>query len=125
MKHQKIEAAFTDDRGTIADVFYKTNIEHVGVIESARKGVIRGNHYHKQTTQHTFVTKGSMRYYWQPVDKSEPVQFVVLRENELATSGPNEVHAMVMLEPCQIIVFSSGLRGGSDYEADTFRDMPI
>ena len=125
MIHKKIEAAFTDDRGSIADIFYKTAIDHVGVIDSVRKGVIRGNHYHKQTTQHTFVTKGSLRYYWQPVDGSAPVKSAVVRELELVTSPPNEVHAMEMLEPCQFIVFSEGVRGGSDYEADTYREIKI
>ncbi len=66
-----------------------------------------------------------MRYWWRPVDGSAPVQSVVVREHELVTSGPNEIHAMEMLEPTQIIVFSTGPRGGSDYEADTYRDIPI
>ena len=29
---------------------------------------------------------------------------------------------MRMLEQCQFIVFSSGVRGGEDYESDTFRE---
>ena len=37
-----------------------------------------------------------------------------------------EIHAMRILEnDTQFIVFSEGLRGGKDYEADTFRVASI
>jgi dTDP-4-dehydrorhamnose 3,5-epimerase-like enzyme len=124
VKLTRIRPAFTDHRGSIADIFYKAEIHHVGIIDSV-EGALRGNHFHKQTTQHTYVTRGSMRYYWQPADKSVPVQSVLLGEGEMATSEPGEVHAMVMLEPCQFLVFSSGVRGGADYEADTFRETIV
>ena len=124
MDHRVIHPAFADDRGTIADIFYKSSIDHVGVITSCR-GAIRGNHFHKQTTQHVYVTHGSLRYYWQPADKSQPVQWKVVLEGEVATSGPNEIHAMVMREPCTMMVFSEGVRGGQDYESDTFRETIV
>ena len=38
-----------DDRGSIVDVFYKHNIEHVAVVTS-EPNVLRGNHYHKNST---------------------------------------------------------------------------
>ena len=120
MQFRKIKAAFTDHRGSISDVFYKAAINHVGVIESVA-GVIRGNHYHKETTQHTLVTRGGLRYYWQPADKSEALQSCIVFEGEMVTSGPNEIHAMYMFTPCQMIVFSEGVRGGQDYESDTYR----
>ncbi|MDP4039127.1 MAG: hypothetical protein Q8P57_00925 [Candidatus Pacearchaeota archaeon] len=113
-----------DDRGKIADIFYNENINHVAVITS-KKGISRGNHYHKQTTQHTLVTKGSLIYLSQPADKSEPVKAILLKEGDLATSPPNEVHAMLFPEDNEFIVFSSGLRGGQDYEKDTFRVSPL
>ena len=50
-----------DDRGSIIDLFYNTNINHVAVIKS-EPNVIRGNHYHKETTQHMLMTKGSLEY---------------------------------------------------------------
>src|SRR5712691_3497790 len=125
MDHRKIEAATSDHRGQISDIFYKVNIEHVAVIESKAAGLIRGNHYHKHTTQHIFMTKGSLRYWYQPVDKSQPVKSVLAKEYELVSTPPYEVHALEILEPNQFVVFSSGIRGGEDYEADTFRDITI
>jgi len=125
MEHRKVEVATSDERGQISDIFYKATLEHVAVIESKKGGLIRGNHYHKLTTQHIFITKGSLRYWYQPVDKTQPVKSVVLKEYEVVSTPPMEVHALEILEPNQFIVFSSGLRGGTDYEADTFRDIVI
>lgn len=125
MEKRIIKPATWDERGQISDIFYKTPIEHVAVIESKTGGIIRGNHYHKQTTQHIFITKGSLRYWYQPTDKSAPVSSVVVREYEMVSTPPNEIHALEILEPNQFVVFSSGLRGGQDYEADTFREFVI
>ena len=41
---------FRDTRGIIADVIYKNQINHIGYI-SSKKNSIRGNHYHKKTSQ--------------------------------------------------------------------------
>jgi dTDP-4-dehydrorhamnose 3,5-epimerase-like enzyme len=123
--HKKIVVATSDARGQIADILYKTPVEHVAIIESRQGGLIRGNHYHKDTTQHIFVTRGSLRYWYQPSDRSQPVRSVVVREYELVSTPPFEVHALEILEPNQFVVFSHGRRGGDDYESDTFRVTPI
>jgi len=125
MEHRRIETATLDERGRISDVFYKASIEHVAIIESHQQGLIRGNHYHKLTTQHIFITRGSLRYWYRPVDGSAPTQSIVVREYEMVSTPPFEVHALEILEPNQFVVFSSGLRGGTDYESDTFREVVI
>jgi dTDP-4-dehydrorhamnose 3,5-epimerase-like enzyme len=125
MIHTKITPATSDERGSISDILYKTEINHVAVIESKCAGVIRANHYHKATTQTIFLTKGSLRYWYQPLDKSQPVKSIVVQAYETVTSPPNEIHALEILEPNQFIVFSQGIRGGQDYESDTFRVTPI
>ena len=38
-----------DDRGVIADIFYKSGIDHVAIIKS-NAGAVRGNHYHEVST---------------------------------------------------------------------------
>jgi dTDP-4-dehydrorhamnose 3,5-epimerase-like enzyme len=125
MIHKVIKPATSDARGTISDILYKTEINHAAIIESKQGGLIRGNHYHKATTQHIFITKGSLRYWYQPVDKSEPVKSVVVKEYEMVSTPPYEIHALEILEPNQFVVFSHGIRGGDDYESDTFRVPPI
>ena len=118
---RKIEPAFEDERGSIADIFYKHPLNHVGVVHS-NPGAIRGNHYHKETTQHMYIMKGSLRYYYQMLNNDQsPVKSIVINEGELVTTPPLEVHAIEILESNIFIVFSEGLRGGKDYEKDTFR----
>jgi len=120
-----IEAATSDDRGSISDIFYDENINHVANIVSTKPGSIRGNHYHKLTTQHVFITQGSIRYWFKQLDSEMDADNVVVVKNQLVTTPALEIHALEILEYCEFIVFSSGLRGGKDYEKDTFRDKPI
>ena len=75
MQIKKIETAFSDERGTIADIFYKANIEHIAIIKTKDNGrIIRGNHFHKLTTQHIFMTKGSLKYWYRDQDKNSPIK---------------------------------------------------
>ena len=103
MIHRKISPATSDERGTISDILYKTEIQHAAIIESKRGGLIRGNHYHKATTQHIFITKGSLRYWYQPVDKSEPVKSVDVHEYELVSTPPFEIHALEILSRTSLL----------------------
>ena len=41
----------------------------------------------------------------------------------MVSTEPLEIHALECLGPSEFIVFSTGLRGGNDYEADTYRDF--
>lgn len=126
MEIKKINVAFSDDRGTISDIFYKSNIEHVAIIKTNDNGrIIRGNHYHKQTTQHIFMTKGSLIYWYRNQDDNSPVKNIKVEEGYMVSTPPLEIHALECLESSEFIVFSTGLRGGIDYEADTFRDKII
>jgi len=125
MTHHKITPATSDERGAISDILCNTEIQRVSIVESKRGGLIRGNHYHKAATQHVFVTTGSFRYWYQPADKSEPVRSVLVREYELVSTPPFEIHALEILEPNQFIEFTQGVRVGQDYESDTYRVPPI
>ena len=124
MKIKKIETAFSDERGSIADMFYKVNIEHVAIIKTLDKGrIIRGNNYHKLTTQHIFMTKGSLRYWYREQDVNAEVKVIDVPKGHMVSTKPMEIHALECLEESEFIVFSTGLRGGNDYEADTYRDF--
>ena len=114
-----------DARGTIADVFYNAQLHHVAVVRS-QPGALRGNHYHKESTQHMLMTKGCMEYWYKPVGSSEPSQMVLVEVGDLVSTPPNEIHALRYLDQeSEFVVFSEGPRGGSDYEADTFRTDSI
>jgi dTDP-4-dehydrorhamnose 3,5-epimerase-like enzyme len=109
-----------DERGTIADVFFKANINHVAYITS-HEGAIRGNHYHLETEQSILITKGSLEYWYAPIEDSANPQVVIAKVGDLVTSGRGEIHTMRMLEETDFVAFTQGKRGGSDYESDTFR----
>jgi dTDP-4-dehydrorhamnose 3,5-epimerase-like enzyme len=110
-----------DARGIIADVFYNTNIEHVAIIKS-EPNVIRGNHYHKETTQSMLMTKGSLEYWYKKFDSDEPPQMYLCKVGDLITTEPYEIHTLrITDEGNEFIVFSQGKRGGMDYESDTYR----
>ncbi len=71
------------------------------------------------------MTKGSLRYHYRKLNEdNSKAESVVVREGEMVTTGPNEIHALEILEDNQFIAFSEGKRGGNDYESDTFRVSP-
>jgi quercetin dioxygenase-like cupin family protein len=110
-----------DVRGTIADVFYGTDIHHVAYIKSA-PGSIRGNHYHANSTQHILITSGSLEYWYRDKDAEGLGKFIVAIPGDLVTSNANEIHALrIGAHGCEFVAFSSGERGGKDYESDTYR----
>jgi|SRR3989344_8228077 len=124
MKITKIKIATTDSRGNISDIFYNHKIDHVAVINS-KKGALRGDHYHKLTTQHMYMTKGSLKYFYKQVgEQNNKIKSVIVKQGEMVTTPPFEVHALDILENNQFIVFSEGKRGGKDYESDTYRTKP-
>ena len=110
-----------DSRGIIADVFYDTNINHVANITSS-PNIVRGNHYHKETTQHMLITYGELEYWYKDVDSKEPPQCYVAKVGDLISTPPFEIHTLKVTNLGNVfIVFSEGKRGGMDYESDTFR----
>ena len=123
MKITKPIINFKDKRGTITDLFYKKNINHVAVIKS-KKGVRRGDHYHKKTTQYMYCTKGELEYWYKKKGSKKKSKKVLLKEGFLIKTPPNEMHALKITKNNEFIVFTTGLRGGKDYEADTFRFKP-
>ena len=113
-------AKFEDDRGTIIDLFYKRNINHVNQINSSPNS-IRGNHKHEHTTQHVLIISGSLEYWYQN-DQMASSSFVVGKPGDLFTSEPGEIHTFkIGSKGCEFITFSEGIRGGEDYESDTIR----
>tara|TARA_R100001594_G_scaffold111901_1_gene146747 strand:- start:148 stop:552 length:405 start_codon:yes stop_codon:yes gene_type:complete len=111
----------TDKRGSIVDLFYNEDINHVAMITS-EPSVIRGNHYHKHTKQYALVTKGSLQYWSKEVDSNEKAKMITAKTGDLITTCPYEIHTFLSGDKgSEFIVFTRGQRGGKDYESDTFR----
>jgi len=111
----------TDERGTITDMFYARDMNH-GCIITNQPGAVRGNHYHKLTTQYTLILSGTLTYYSKHIDSDEPVQTFVAGHGDMIISEPGEIHAMRTGEHgSTFLAFAEGPRGGEDYESDTYR----
>ena len=124
MKYEKLKIDFKDKRGTITDIFYKNNIQHVAIIKS-KPNIRRGDHYHKKTTQWMYITQGSLEYWYKPLGSKLKPRKKLLKVGDLVETPPNEMHALrIGKRGNEFIVFTTGLRGGKDYEADTFRFKP-
>jgi dTDP-4-dehydrorhamnose 3,5-epimerase-like enzyme len=112
-----------DDRGDIVDVFYQQDIQHVAVIRS-KKGMIRGHHFHRQTEQWMLILSGALEYWWKPAGEDVPWKMAVAEPGDLIHTPPNEIHALKIIAENSFMAFTKGLRGGMDYEKDTFRVKP-
>ena len=120
MKIIKPVNKLSDERGYLIEIMQDgvwKQINH----SFTKMGTIRGNHYHKETTQHMLMTKGSLEYWYKEVNSDE-VKMKLLKEGDLVSTPPYEIHALKILEDGnQFLVFSQGIRGGKNYEDDTYR----
>jgi len=124
MKFKRLKYDFKDSRGSITDIFYKKNIQHVAIITS-KPNIKRGDHYHKKTTQWMYITKGSLEYWYKPLKSNAKPKVKLLKVGDLVETPPNEMHALkIGKKGNEFIVFTIGKRGGKDYENDTYRFTP-
>ena len=123
-KIKLLKQNFEDKRGKIIDVFVNSPKEHC-LIVTFTKGAVRGNHFHKKSTQFSFVLSGKLDFYFAEVDKKngklKKVKKRTVKKNTFITHEPYEAHAFKSKKRSVLVAFSCGIRGGSRYEKDTFR----
>lgn len=125
MKIDRLKIAHSDHRGSIRDILDNVPLNSIAILTS-KKGVVRGNHYHKKTVQWTYLLKGRVRYVSQPVAKKGPKRSSVMLPGDLAVSPPGEAHTVVALADSEFLAISRGPRHGENYEADTYRlEVPL
>src|SRR5208282_4618017 len=107
---------FKDERGIIVDIL--ENIDSVTIIHSYA-GAIRGNHYHKETHQWTYIVSGKTRVVTQVNGATRGD--VVESAGALIYHAPGTQHAFQAIEDTKWLVFTRGPRKGKDYESDTYR----
>ena len=123
MEKLKVVPSFKDERGEIIDLLENETINAVTLI-TFHKGAVRGNHYHKQTTQWNYLISGSIKLVSQV--PGEPSVETVMKPGDFIVTGPEVRHALVGLVDSELMVFTKGPRGGKEYESDTFRlEVPI
>ncbi len=112
------DPAHADQRGAITDLHVGEPVNALTTVTCV-KGAVRGNHFHKLTTQFTYVLRGRLRYVGQT--PGQPVAECIITAGDLVTSLPLECHAFEALEDSELLAFCHGPRAGIDYEKDTYR----
>lgn len=117
----RVQPDHADDRGVIVDLFNGKGVEHVGYI-SFVKGALRGNHYHKQAKEYTYVLNGKISLFVKNVaDEKGLVEEHVLVGGHLAFIPPYYSHALLAHEDSAILHIADQTREQGALEADTFR----
>lgn len=119
MQREHKQVNFQDARGTITDIFVQAPKEHCTIIVTY-KGCARGNHFHKLSRQYDFIVSGSFEVFSQRVGESA-VERTIVGSSDLVTWDPNVGHEFIALEDSVMITFVDGVRGGHNYEQDTYR----
>jgi len=116
--HQ-IKVAHQDERGTISDILQQVAVDCVTLI-TITKGSIRGNHYHKDSIQYSYVLSGEVIAYTQL--PNQKVEKCTLKVGDMLESPVMERHSLHGAdENSVLLILTKGPRGGSQYEDDTFR----
>jgi quercetin dioxygenase-like cupin family protein len=118
MQKIKVVPSFTDGRGEIVDLLENESINAVTIV-TFKRGAVRGNHYHKLTTQWNYLMSGSIKLVSQ-VPGGQLVE-TIMQPGDFVAIGPNVRHALLGLDESSLMVFTKGPRGGKEYETDTFR----
>ena len=110
---------FEDHRGVIQDWFGPDepidSVTHITTL----KGHVRGNHYHRATTQWTLVLSGRLVM-------TNGLHSTTMGAGRLIKHEPGDPHAWKALEDSACLVFTRGPRSGDQYESDTYRlDEPL
>jgi dTDP-4-dehydrorhamnose 3,5-epimerase-like enzyme len=115
---------FKDKRGSIIDIFINKPKDHCTLV-TFNKNAIRGNHFHKKSTQYSFLISGKLIFHSCRVNKNGKLigkpKKQVLKANSLVTHKPFHAHAFKALSSSNLLAFADGMRGGKNYEKDTFR----
>ncbi|MEK6948739.1 MAG: cupin domain-containing protein [Nanoarchaeota archaeon] len=117
----KIKPTFQDERGSIYDILEGDRIKHVGIIISEAKS-IRANHYHKKSTQWTYVIDGKIIVYTKDSNKKySAVKKIEMKPGDMIELPPLTIHAVETLEKSKILVLTNQSRINNGYEYDTFK----
>jgi len=121
---KNLDVNYSDSRGEIRDIFVSSPKDHCSLI-TFTLGAIRANHFHKESTQYTYVVNGELLMSSCLVDDTgtpiAEIQEEVLVVGDIVSHPPYHAHAFRALKPSTILAFADGIRGGCDYEKDVFR----
>lgn len=113
-----------DKRGKIIDIFINKPKDHCTLV-TFNKNAVRGNHYHKKSTQYSFIISGKLILMTAKVSRNgkllSKVKKEIVKANNFITHKPFYAHAFKALTKSNLLALANGKRGGKNYENDTFR----
>ena len=118
MKIEKKPINFEDARGAIRDILIGNDVDAVTII-TCKEGSVRGNHFHKLSTQWSYIVSG--KFLCAVQRPQELVETREVSEGDLIVHAPYESHAFKALEDSVFLSLTKGPRRGKNYEEDTFR----
>ena len=114
---------FEDERGWITDLV--TGPDYAVTQIFTKEGSVRGNHYHKKTTQTVHVLYGQL--LCRSGAMGEFVGYAISASDRILDAGQSvtefaeQTHAWRALKDTLVVVITRGPRSGKNYESDTFR----
>lgn len=96
---------FHDNRGEIKGIINNGNWEESNFIFS-KKGSLRGNHYHKETTELIFVIEGKIEVILMDLISKKKI-ILVLEENSILKITPYTVHTFKVIRESKWINYLS------------------
>jgi len=118
VKNVKLAPVFSDARGDIFDIT-EGNIGHIGMVTFV-KGATRGKHYHKESTQYSYVISGTLKFTVSDIDGSNSREYL-LEKGDLSTIPPRVIHTYEALSDAVMLDLTTLARTDDGYEKDTVR----
>ena len=114
----KLKPEHSDRRGDIFDIV-EDAVGHVGMV-TFKKGATRGNHYHKQSIQYSYILDGKIKLVCSDLSRKRIKEFV-LSPGTLTRIPPKTIHTYTAITPARMLDVTTLRRGKKGYENDTFR----
>lgn len=115
----RISPVHVDARGTISDIV-NVSLRHVGLI-TTEKGAVRGNHYHLQSCQYSYILSGVFEATTAPLDQPARITRHILKAGDLIFIPPRHLHRFVAVETAVMVDMISESRAAENYENDVVR----
>ena len=117
--NKMIVPVFTDERGEIYDVLEEGDVEHIGMI-TFKEGVVRGNHYHLESTQYSLILDGKLKLTITDPDGGNKEEHM-LEPGSFSSIPPMKVHTYEALTDARMMDFVTLSRNADGYEKDTVK----
>ena len=103
---KKVSSYFSheDNRGSLTGIINEGTWKESNFITS-KAGAIRGNHFHKETTELFFIVEGEIKVNLQDIQKPERQEEHLFKKGDIFLIYPNTLHTFEIIKPSSWINF--------------------